>query len=320
MAICVGSYRISLDSKEEGANLNFVSHAHSDHTAGVKKNNEILCSDITRDLVQTRTKFELKTVPVPEGVKLLDSGHMFGSKQLYVETIDAGSVVYTGDYQMQKSPVAQKIEVRQADTLIIDSTYPFPNVVFDEKEEVITAMQHYIDSRSAIGSVLFGAYSMGKAQELISICNQIGITPIVDESIAKISEVYRKHGIALGFECKDIGNAIDGSYFESPVWIVSMHRLDKVRGMVAAMNRKIFTAIATGFAVTQKFNTDVQFALSDHADFKQAEEYIEMCRPRKIYTRGQGKDTFARNLKACGYDAEPLRNFAEMAGLIAGRA
>ena len=82
------------------------------------------------------------------------------------------------------------------------------------------------------------------------------------------------------------------------------------------MNRRIFTAVATGFAMTQRFNTDVQFALSDHADFKQAIDYIEQCCPKRIYTRGQGCDIFAKNLKSEGYDACPLRKPSSIANLL----
>lgn len=320
MALHVGDYRISLDAKEPGANLNFVSHAHSDHTGGVKKNSEILCSEITRDLVRTRVRYDLKTVEKPSAVELLNAGHMLGSKQLYVESEALGTVVYTGDYQMQKSPVAERIEIRQADTLIIDSTYPFPNVVFEEKEEVMTAMQHYIKARMDTGSVLFGAYAMGKAQELIRICNDMGVTPIVDQGIARISEVYSKHGIRLDYVERNLHEEIVYPDFSVPVWIVSMHRMDGVRARVASLGKKIFTGLATGFAMMQRFNTDVQFALSDHADFNQAVEYIEACRPRKIYTRGTGRDTFARNLKASGYNAEPLHGSAELANLLSQKA
>ncbi len=298
MAIHVGEYRIALDVRDPDANLNFVSHAHSDHTGGVKKNCEALCSEITRDLVQTRVGFDVKLADTPKNIKLLDSGHMLGAKQLYVETDSGVSVVYSGDYQMQKSPVAERIEVKQACILIIDSTYPFDNVVFEEKEEVITAIQHYIRGRMDIGSVLFGAYSMGKAQELIKICNRIGVAPIVDSKIAKISDVYSKHGVKLDFTMRDLDNGVAESDFREPVWIVSSGKADIVKWRVSSMNKRVFTGVATGFAKTQKFSTDVQFALSDHADFKQATEYIEQCSPKLIYTRGRGCEVFARNLKA----------------------
>ncbi len=307
MGVHVGEHVISLDMKEDGASLNFVSHAHSDHTGGVKKGNAILCSSITRDLIEARIKFRLNLAEKPKSVELISSGHMLGSSQLYVEMEDGTSLVYTGDYQMQRSPAAEKIEVRSADILIMDSTYPFPNVTFEEKEEVMTSIQHYISKKRGTGSVLFGAYSMGKAQELIRICNDIGISPIVDSSIEKISRIYSRHGVELDFRPSAVEERIERDYFEADAWIVSMGRLDKVRRMVSESGRRIFTAVATGFARSRRFSTDVQFAMSDHADFRQAIEYLEICNPKQIFTRGSESAVFAKNLRSFGYNAMELR-------------
>ncbi|MHB1830568.1 MAG: MBL fold metallo-hydrolase [Candidatus Micrarchaeaceae archaeon] len=316
MAVYVGDSRIGLDMKDNDANVHFVSHAHSDHTGGVRKTSSILCSGITKDLIETRIKYEVKVAEKPSGVEMLDSGHMLGSKQLYVEQDSGASLVYTGDYQMQKSPVAEKIEIRHADILIMDSTYPFPNVVFDSKEEVIANMQSYIKKKGEIGSILFGAYSMGKAQELIRICNEIGIAPLVDPNIEKMNKVYLKHGIPLDYHTKDFASGIGGEEFAYQVWIVSMHLMDNVRRAVSATGRQVFTAVATGFARMRRFNTDVQFALSDHADFVQAVEYIDRCNPKFIYTCGSGCDTFAKNLKANGYNANPINRDSNISRLL----
>jgi len=315
MGIHVGEHIISLDAKEKSANLNFVSHAHSDHTAAVNRKNTILCSDITKDLVEARVCFGINNVVEPKNLRMLNAGHMLGSKQLRIEA-DGCSIVYTGDYQMQKSPVAEKIEIEHADVLIIDSTYPYANVVFEEKEEVITSIQHYLKSRMDIATTMFSAYSMGKSQELVRICNDIGICPLVDPHVAKISKVYSKHGVKLDFVERNFAEGMTEGDFKEPVWIVSSSKAETVKGMVSSMNNRIFTAVATGFARMQKFNTDVQFALSDHADFKQAVDYIGQCSPKAIYTRGSGCEAFARNLKAHGYNASVFQPRLNLAGLL----
>lgn len=316
MAVYVGDSRIGLDIKDNDANVHFVSHAHSDHTGGVRKTSSILCSDITKDLIETRIKYEVKVAERPPGVEMLDSGHMLGSKQLYIEQDSGASLIYTGDYQMQKSPVSGKIDIRHADILIMDSTYPFPNVVFDDKEEVIANIQSYIRKKAEIGSILFGAYSMGKAQELIKICNEIGIAPLVDPNIEKMNKVYLKHGVALDYLAGDFADGIGDGAFAYPVWIVSMHLMDNVRRGISAMGKRIFTGVATGFARMRRFNTDVQFALSDHADFAQAVEYIDRCNPKFIYTCGSGCDIFAKNLKANGYNANPINRSTNISRLL----
>ena len=78
-------------------------------------------------------------------------------------------------------------------------------------------------------------------------------------------------------------------------------------GKISAFYGKaVFTAVATGFAKIMRFGTDAQFALSDHADFYQAVEYIDKVCPEKIYTVGKGRKTFAQNLANEGYNASPM--------------
>ncbi|EQD56253.1 hypothetical protein B2A_05350, partial [mine drainage metagenome] len=71
-----------------------------------------------------------------------------------------------------------------------------------------------------------------------------------------------------------------------------------------AHKKRVYTATATGFAKSFRFNVDAQFCLSDHADFKQSIEYIDAVSPKKVYTYGGNREVFARNLCKMGYEAE----------------
>ncbi len=301
LALHVHDYRVGLDTKDPDANINFVSHAHSDHMSGIRKNAEIICSQITKDLAEVRSKRKINAVGMPGCMSMLNAGHMLGAKQLYIESDQLGcSIVYTGDYLIQRSSVSEPIEIRNVDVLLMDSTYPFANVVFDDREETITSIERYIQYRSKMGCVVFGAYSAGKAQELISICNGIGIDPVVDSKIARVTEVYNTYGYRLSFQESDTGH-LD---FGSSAMIVSLSSLDYMKADASNKGKQVFTAVATGFARTMRFNTDVQFALSDHADFEQALDYISQATPKFIYTYGQNASTMAKNLKAHGYMAQ----------------
>ncbi len=314
MALRIGGHSIGLDRKDPQANLNFVSHAHSDHTSAVKKGARILCSSVTRELVEVRSKYGINAVEKPECVSLLNSGHMLGSRQLYIESEEYGcSVIYTGDYQLQESSTSEPIEIRHADVLMVDSTYPFANVAFDERDEVITAMQHYIRYKERMGCVIFGAYSMGKAQEIISICNDVGIEPVVDRNTARMTEVYNRNGFGLRFvEAEDMAN-----HFDSPVEIVSMGKLYETKMLASEAGKTAFTAVATGFARFQKFRADVQFTLSDHADFKQTLDYVEQCGPKSIFTYGPNADILAKNLRAYGHDAREFDVRSDLGKMMA---
>ncbi|MEM3876792.1 MAG: hypothetical protein QXP24_03670, partial [Candidatus Micrarchaeaceae archaeon] len=65
-----------------------------------------------------------------------------------------------------------------------------------------------------------------------------------------------------------------------------------------------YTAVATGFAAIFKFKTDVQFPLSDHADFRQCLDYVEQSNAKKVLTRGSGAKALAAALSRKGYAAE----------------
>ncbi len=305
MVVILDGTSIALEAEGTSTYINFISHAHSDHIKSAKLGN-ITASLETLELIKEKIGNELNTVEPPKTVTLIDSGHILGSKQLFIRAEELGlDIVFTGDYQLQESPVANKIEIKSADALIIDSTYPYPNVKFDPREEVIAAIQKYTSEKLNKGIVLFGAYAIGKAQELISIMNDIGIIPVVDKNVARFSRIYNKFGLKLRYSNKyenyeEFRNITHNNF----VAIATFSKIDKVKWKLAKKyEKRIFTGVATGFAKMFKFNTDVQFALSDHADFSQALEYIRETGVKKVYTYGKNSEIFAKYLRKVGIDA-----------------
>ncbi len=325
MALNVGGYSISLDCGEQDTNVNFVSHAHSDHTSGLRKGRKVIASEITKDLIECRhPRKKIELAEKPKCLKLLNAGHILGSNQLYVSSDELGaSIIYSGDYQMDRSAVAEPIETRHADILIIDSTYPEKDVVFGERSEITSSIQKYSSEKIKEGIVLFGAYALGKSQELIKIANEIGIAPVVDEKVCRINEVYAKHGKVLdyvsgGKDENELESMLRGNF----LGITSVYNLkDVAYSLSNTYRKKVFTAVATGFARMLDMGSDAQFPLSDHADFRQAIEYIEACGPKTIYTRGNGESAalFAKNLSSEGYRAKVFSGKVELEEALAAR-
>ncbi|MGC9156759.1 MAG: hypothetical protein ACP5GD_01045 [Candidatus Micrarchaeia archaeon] len=278
--------------------LNFVSHAHSDHYRKVRNYSKIAASEETKEVMEARGKIGLSLENLGNEFRMLDAGHVLGSKQLYA-SLDGASILYSGDYQMTSPILGNKIETVEADVLLIDSTYSSLGINFDDKNETITAIQHYVRQKVNFGSILFTAYAFGKAQELIKIMNEIGIVPTVSEEIAKISEVYARHGANLYYFQYLPGDELKGNF----VGIFTNKDVKKIANSMSHNFRRYFTAVATGWAKIFKFGTSVQFALSDHADFKQALEYISAVNPRTIVPVGDGAETFAKRLIRLGYNA-----------------
>ena len=318
MSIGIDNYNISLDLSNTIANLSFVSHAHTDHTGRAKNGASILASEETKALIEARKKVSVKLIEMPANIELLDAGHILGSKQLFIDSAEFGySVVYTGDYQMQPTPTAKKIEVKRADVAIVDSTYADPEIVFDDREEVVDAIQYYVKKKMENGIVIFGAYSLGKAQELVKIMNDIGITPAVSKGVSKLNRVYGEFGVNLGYVSTYGQQAsFEATVKENFVGIVETQRLRELGSKLSSVyNKRVYTAVATGWAKNFKFDTDVQFPLSDHADFRQALEYLQAAAPKVVYAVGKEGKMMAGNLKKFGYDAKPLFASSEFCGL-----
>src|SRR5437660_2709213 len=163
----------------------FVSHAHSDHIAA---HDEIIVSERTARLMQarlpgTRTEhvllFGQKRTVHDVDITLLPAGHIFGSAQFFLST-ENETLLYTGDFKLRPGKSAEPAEWRQADTLIMETTFGLPRYQFPPTEQVIAQIIAFC--RDAIKDdavpMLLG-YSLGKAQEVLCALDGAGLTPML---------------------------------------------------------------------------------------------------------------------------------------------
>ena len=88
-------HEIAIDHAK--ANLCFVSHAHSDHTAAVRARKNVFATGETLHLAGARNAH-----PIPKGISLLPAGHMLGASQLHAQ-LDGSTLTYTGDFKLSQS-------------------------------------------------------------------------------------------------------------------------------------------------------------------------------------------------------------------------
>ena len=161
----------------------FVSHAHSDHTGNHK---EVITSATTSRLMAERVPGRRVEHVLPFGetatlrgmrITLLPAGHVFGSAQFFLEE-DGDSLLYTGDFKLRRGLSAEAAEWRQADTLIMETTYGLPRYVFPPAEEIVARMAAFCKETIEEDAVpiLFG-YSLGKSQEILCALARAGLTP-----------------------------------------------------------------------------------------------------------------------------------------------
>ena len=285
----------------------FVSHAHSDHVA---RHGLTICTEITHQLMVVRKAAKksgtVMALPMRQAVewegwelRLLPAGHITGSAMLHLtRKADGATLLYTGDYKLRQGLSAEKCELMQADTLIMETTFGLPKYRFPPAEEIIAQMLAFVHETLAAGGVpVLQGYSLGKAQEILCALKDAGLPVMVHPSVAQITDVLAPH---LG---------------RLPEW--RLFKADEAAGHVLVFPPGskpdlpgVRTAMLSGWAIQPsakyRYGVDVALPLSDHADHPELHETIEMVKPRRIYLVHGSTREFASELRLRGHDARAL--------------
>ena len=138
---------------------------------------EIIVSERTARLMQARLPGERNEHILPFG-EIDDRARISISCSCRPATFSArlnfscetrrGSLLYTGDFKLRHGKSAEPAEWRQADTLIMETTYGLPRYRFPPTEQVMQQIVAFCRETLEEGAVpvLLG-YSLGKAQEIL---------------------------------------------------------------------------------------------------------------------------------------------------------
>lgn len=313
-----GKHEVALDCANKEADVAFFSHAHSDHACSAGKASTALATRATLDLIEARG--QCLPLQASDSVSFDDlklemenSGHVLGSAQLFAQW-DGTSFAYTGDFKLSDSLTCKAARPLQAENILMEATYGSSEYVFPAREEVHDSIAKWTKSHFHKGEIaVLGGYSLGKAQEIVKLLNEhAGIAPIVNENIARLCAVYRKHGVKLDFvpsKSSEGEQALArGKKF---VAVLSHHevtpelafRLRELHG------RRVACSLATGWALRGgRFENDYfkSFCLSDHADFNELVRYAEQSEAKNIFTTHGFAEELAGELRKRGMNARPL--------------
>jgi Cft2 family RNA processing exonuclease len=229
------------------------------------------------------------------------AGHCLGSAMLLAEDGEQ-SLLYTGDFKLDRSATAEPAELPQADILIMESTYGLPSYRLPPRSDVIEQFLEAVVAALADGRTpVIHAYPLGKSQEVTRILTDHGIPVLQHPSIYGISCIYRECGVDLGnFEVFH-SDRVEGHA------VVTLPR-GRNSFRLAGMRRTVSMAV-TGWALDgnarNRFGVDYAFPLSDHADFDQLIEAVRRVAPRVVYCT-HGPPEFADHLRDLGFNAAPL--------------
>nr|XP_046253497.1 5' exonuclease Apollo [Scatophagus argus] len=170
-----------------GTRLFFLSHMHSDHTAGLTStwsNRPIYCSPTTATLLRLRLQVKEKWIhPLELGEPYLLPLDDIGKERLTVTLIDAnhcpgavmflfegyfGSILYTGDFRYTPSMLREPCLRTTIDVLYLDNTNCDPNRSLPSRQRATQEIKELIRSHPN-HNVVIGLYTLGKESLLLEL-------------------------------------------------------------------------------------------------------------------------------------------------------
>ena len=297
-----------LDSRKTREN-GFISHAHADHFG---RHENILCSEATAHLLKARYNvaderlnphpFHVPLDVGPFRLQLLPAGHIYGSAMLHItRKSDGETLLYTGDFKVRRSLTAEEPVFKQADTLIMETTFGAPRWVFPGENEITGMILNFVNGCFEDGEVpALLAYSLGKAQEALALLTRAKIPALSHPAVAKMSNACRKAG------CRGLPESLvfDG---EVPPGYALICPPNVVRSDAYCAIPKLRTALLSGWALdksaTFRFGVDAAFPLSDHADFPGLLDAVRRVKPKRIVTIHGYTREFSAELRRQQYEA-----------------
>lgn len=230
------------------------------------------------------------------------AGHLPGSAQIRVE-VEGEVWVVSGDYKVVKDGLSEPFEPVRCHAFISECTFGLPVFTWPGQAEVAAEINAWWAANAAAGRTsMLGAYSLGKAQRLMSMLEPQG--PILTHgAVEATNAVLRAQGYPLP-ETLQVTPDTDVKALKGALVIAPPSALGSTWA-------RRFGPASTGFAsgwmrlrgIRRRRGMDRGFVISDHADWPGLQEAIKSSGAEKIYVTHGYTEIFSRWLNDQGYDA-----------------
>ncbi|KAM9369602.1 5' exonuclease Apollo [Phaethornis superciliosus] len=266
------------------ARLFFLSHLHSDHTAGLTStwSRPLYCSPLTARLLPRHLQVPSHWIrPLEVGqshvlgeevtvtVTLLDSNHCPGSVMFLFEGA-FGTILYTGDFRytsaMQGEPA---LRGRHIDRLYLDNTHCHPHRALPSRHHATCQAAHLIRSHPQ-HHVVIGVYSLGKETLLVDLALEFRTWVVVSP--------WRLEQMKL-LELPDVFTAEEGAG-----WIRAVD-VGEIRWDTLVSWNALHPTIAilpTGRPVKVTHPNIHPIPYSDHSSFSELCEFVKWLKPCSV--------------------------------------
>ncbi|HEX5780017.1 MAG TPA: ligase-associated DNA damage response exonuclease, partial [Xanthobacteraceae bacterium] len=238
-------------------------------------------------------------------VRFHPAGHVLGSAQIAVEA-DGCRIVASGDYKDAADPTCTPFDLVPCDVFITEATFGLPVFRHGDAAGEVSKLLHSVEVFPGRAH-LVGAYSLGKAQRVMSLLRRAGYEkPIfIHGALEKITEYYEQRGIPLG-----------------PIELVKGAKKAELAGQIvicppSAMtdlwSRRFsdpVTSFASGWmrvrARARQGQIHLPLVISDHADWIGLTKTIAATGAGEIWVTHGQEDAIVHWAKTTGRKARPL--------------
>ena len=231
------------------------------------------------------------------------AGHVPGSAQIRVEV--GGEVwVASGDYKTIDDGFSTPFEPVRCHHFITESTFGLPVFRWEPQDVVARQLNDWWRACASKGkTAILGAYSLGKAQRLMSMLDP-SIGPVLcHAAVENTNAVMRRQGILLA-DTVLASNDVTAKTHPAAMVIAPPSALGSAWS-------KRFGAQESGFAsgwmamrgVRRRRAGDRGFVISDHADWAGLLWAIRQTEAENIYVTHGYTDIFTRHLNENGWNA-----------------
>jgi len=290
-----------------------ITHAHSDHS--ISGHDSYLATKSSELVMKARlgNNLNLQLVAYGEeinicGVKISfhPAGHILGSAQIRIEY--KGEVwVASGDYKLEADKTCEQFEPIKCHVFISEATFGLPVYRWPEVHSVFSEINTWWLENQRMGktSIIF-AYSLGKAQRILSSVNeQIG-TIFTHGAVENINTAYRDSFIKLP-ETTYVGTVSNNKDFEGSL-VIAPPSAQHVNWLKRFGHYS--TAFASGWMLARagrrRRGLDRGFVLSDHADWTGLLKAIKATEAERVLVTHGYTNQLSRWLNENGVNAEPL--------------
>ena len=287
-----------------------ITHGHADHARSSM--GSYLSTDAAAPVLRHRLgEITLDTVAFGEtrriggaSVSFHPAGHVPGSAQIRVE-VDGEVWVVSGDYKTVPDGLSEPFEPVRCHAFISECTFGLPVFRWRPQAELATEIAAWWrDSVAAGRTPILGAYSLGKAQRLLSLLDPAQGPILTHGAVENTTQVLRDQGYGLP---ETVPVTPETKAKDHPGALV----LCPPSAIGSAWSRR-FGTLSTGFAsgwmqlrgVRRRRAADRGFVISDHADWDGLNSAIAETGAERLFVTHGYTEIFSRWLQDRGLDAQ----------------